>query len=111
MSSRSRPVSASEMRAGPTSSPASRRMRPNVTTWRTNPPSDGAGGDSPRPLDGRNEGLVANGGEGLVVLPGRAERVLDRPRVEGLPAERSERLGPADRLRDTRRLAADHPPR
>src|SRR3989441_13341807 len=78
MSSRSRPVSASEMRAGPTSSPASRRMRPNVTTWRTNPPSDGAGGDSPCLLDERNEGLVANGGEVLVVLQDRAERVLDR---------------------------------
>src|SRR2546430_17711979 len=109
MSSRSRPVSASEMRAGPTSSPASRRMRPNVTTWRTNPPSDGAGGDSPCLLDERDEGLVANGGEVLVGLQDRAERGLDRPRVEVLPAEGGEAPRPVDRLPDSRRPGASQP--
>src|SRR5256885_4130768 len=110
MSSRSRPVSASEMRAGPTSSPASRKMRPNVTTWRTNPPSDGAGGDSPCLLDERDESLVAYGGEVLLGLQDRAERVLDSPGVEGLPAQSSERLRPVDRLRNTGRLREIQPP-
>ena len=47
------------MRPGPTSSPASRRIRPKVTTWRTKPPSSCAGCDSARLLDERDEGLVA----------------------------------------------------
>src|SRR2546425_151951 len=99
MSRQSSPVSASEMRPGPTSSPASRRMRPNVTTWRTNPPSGGAGcGDTARLLDEGDESLVANGGEVLVVLQDRAEGLLDRPRVEVLPVQRGEGLRPVDRL-------------
>src|SRR5438105_13719583 len=40
MPTRSSPFSASEIRPGPTSSPASRRIRPNVTTWRTKPRSE-----------------------------------------------------------------------
>src|SRR5512133_2396657 len=104
MSRQSSPVSASEMRPGPTSSPASRRIRPNVTTWRTNPPSSCAGCDSARLLDERDEGLVADGGEVLVVLQYRPQRLLDRACVEVLPPERGERLGPVDRLGDARRL-------
>src|SRR5947208_9101732 len=104
MSRQSSPVSASEIRPGPTSSPASRRIRPNVTTWRTKPPSSCAGCDSARLLDERDESLVANRGEVLVVLQHRPERLLDRARVEVLPPERGERLRPVDRLGDARRL-------
>src|SRR5882762_3210840 len=99
MSRQSSPVSASEMRPGPTSNPPSRRMRPNVTTWRTNPPSEGAGcGDTACLLDERDESLVADRGEVLVVLQDGAERLFDDPRVELLTPERCERLGPVDRL-------------
>src|SRR6266487_801904 len=104
MSRQSSPVSASEMRPGPTSSPASRNTRPNVTTWRTKPPSSCAGCDSSRLLDERDESLVADGGEVLVVLQHRPERLLDRARVELLLPERGERLRPVDRLCDARRL-------
>src|SRR5436190_19862200 len=104
MSRQSRPVNASEMRPGPTSSPASRKIRPNVTTWRTNPPSGCAGCDSARLLDERDESLVADRGEVLVVFQHRPERFLDRARIEVLPPECGERLGPVDRLGDAGRL-------
>src|SRR6266550_4835598 len=105
MSSRSRPVSASEMRAGPTSSPTSRRMRPNVTTWRTNPPSDCAGcGDTARLLDERDKSLVADRGEVLVVLEDGAERLFDDAGVELLTPERCKCLRPVDGLGHARRL-------
>src|SRR6476620_11673687 len=105
MSRQSSPVSASEMRPGPTSKPASRRMRPNVTTWRTNPPSDGAGcGDTACLLDERDESLVADRGEVLVVLQNGAERLFDDPCVELLTPQRRKRLRPVDRLGHSRRL-------
>src|SRR5438093_13530606 len=104
MSRQSSPVNASEMRPGPTSSPASRRILPNVTTWRTKPPSSCAGCDSARLLNERDEGLVADGGEVLVVLQHRSKRFLDRASVEVVPPERGERLRPVDRLRDAWRL-------
>src|SRR6476469_11012270 len=105
MSRQSSPASASEIRPGPTSNPASRRMRPNVTTWRTNPPSDGAGcGDTACLLDERDESFVAHRGEVLVVLQDGAERLFDDSRVELLTPERRERLRPVDRLGHTRRL-------
>src|SRR2546421_10838166 len=99
MSRQSSPVSASEMRPGPTSNPASRRMRPNVTTWRTNPPSDCAGcGDTACLLDECDESLVADRGEVLVVLEDGAEGLLDDPGVQLLAAERCPRLRPVDGL-------------
>src|SRR5438093_1141190 len=110
MSRQSSPVSASEMRPGPTSNPASRRMRPNVTTWRTNPPSDGAGGgDSACLLDERDESLVADRGKVLVVLQDGAERLFDDPGVELLTPERCKRLRPVDRLGHARRLREIQP--
>src|SRR5438876_11991189 len=112
MSRQSSPVSASEMRPGPTSNPASRRMRPNVTTWRTNPPSDGAGcGDTACLLDERDESLVANRGEVLVVLQDGAERLFDDSRVEILTPERCKRLRPVDGLGHTRRFREIQPPK
>src|SRR5262245_26050022 len=104
MSTWSSPQSASEMRPGPTSSPASRRMRPNVTTWRTSPPSGACGSNRPRLLDECDEGLVANRGKVLVVLQHGAERLLDGRRVELLPTERRECVRPVDRLGDAGRL-------
>src|SRR5882724_11235534 len=110
MSRQSSPVSASEMRPGPTSNPASRRMRPNVTTWRTKPPSDGAGcGNSACLLDERDESLVADSGKVLVVLQDRAERLFDDAGVELLTPERSKRLRPVDRLGHARRLREIQP--
>src|SRR6266511_3966223 len=105
MSTRSSPVSASAIRPGPTSSPASRRTRPNVTTWRTKPPSGSACcRDRARLLDEGDEGLVADRSEILVVLQDRAERLLHGSRIEVLPSKGRERLCPVDRLGDTRRL-------
>src|SRR4029453_9479822 len=104
MSTRSSPQSASEIRPGPTSSPASRRMRPKVTTWRTRPPSGACGSNRAGLLHECDEGLVTNRGKVLVVLQHGAERLLDRRRVELLPAERGERLRPVDRLRNPGRL-------
>src|SRR2546428_12911748 len=109
MSRQSSPVSASEMRPGPTSNPASRRMRPNVTTWRTNPPSEGAGcGDTACLLDERDESLVADRGEVLVVLQHGAERLFYDPGVELLTAERRKRLCPVDGLGDRPRHREIH---
>src|SRR2546427_6642620 len=110
MSRQSSPLSASEMRPGPTSNPASRRMRPNVTTWRTNPPSEGAGcGDTACLLDERDESLVADRGEVLVVLQDRAERLFDDPGVELLTTERCKCLRPVDRLGHARWLREIQP--
>src|SRR5436190_3588676 len=79
-------------------------MRPNVTTWRTRPPSGACGSNRTGLLHERDEGLVANRGKVLVVLQYGAERLLDRRRVQLLPTERGERLRPVDRLRDAGRL-------
>src|SRR5918994_6513586 len=104
MSTRSRPVSASEIRPGPTSRPASRSTRPNVTTWRTKPPSASGCRDTPRLLHECDKRLVPHRGKVLVVLQHRAERLLDRLRVEILMSERGKRPRPVDRLRDAGRL-------
>src|SRR5256885_13535049 len=93
------------MRPGPTSSPAWRRTRPNVTTWPTTPLS----GRNPCLLDQVDEGRVPHALEILVVLEHRAERRLDDLRVELAAAERSERLRPVDRLRDSGRLLEVEP--
>src|SRR5690242_8283172 len=104
MSTWSSPVSASARRPGPTSSPASRRTRPNVTTCLTN-----ALLGSSRLLEQAEQRLVANREQVLVVLEHRAERLLDHLRVELLPAERGERARPVDRLGDARRLREVEP--
>src|SRR5439155_16279487 len=97
-STASSPFSASATRPGPTSSPASRSTRPNVTMWETTALAGTGAGDEP------GERLVADREQILVVLEHRAERRLDVLDVELLPAERRERLRPVDRLGETRRL-------
>src|SRR6266550_4107505 len=110
MSRQSSPVRASEMRPGPTSNPASRRMRPNVTTWRTNPPSERAGcGDTACLLDECDESFVADRGEVLVVLQDGAERLFDDTGVELLAPKCCKRLRPVDRLGHARRLREVQP--
>src|SRR6476646_8504328 len=97
-STASRPFSASATRPGPTSSPASRSTRPNVTMCETTPlPGTGAG-DEPR------ERLVANREQILVVLEHRAERRLHVVDVDLALAERGQRLRPVDRLGHAVRL-------
>src|ERR671934_2720712 len=98
MSTWSSPVIASASLPGPTSRPASRSTRPKVTTWRTSASADSAG-----LLQQAGKRLVADQLEVLVVFEHRSERGLDELRVELLAAERRERLGPVDRLRDARR--------
>src|SRR5262249_34041514 len=94
---------ASQIRPGPTSSPASRSTRPNVTTWRT------IGSATAGLRDERRERVVANGLEVLVVLQHRAEGLLDDLRVQLLAAEGGEGVRPVDRLRNAGRLRQVQP--
>ena len=106
MSTRSSPRSASSMRPGPTSRPASRSTRPKVTRWRVRASLTRR---RPRPRaraspSSASDGVVADEVEVLVVLQDGAERLLDDGRVELLAAEGDERLRPVDRLGHARRL-------
>ena len=106
MSTRSSPRSASAMRPGPTSRPASRSTRPNVTRWRVRASLTRRRPRPPRAprRAARRSSSSRTSVEVLVVLQDGAERLLDDGRVELLAAERDERLRPVDRLRDARRL-------
>src|SRR5690242_16398163 len=90
------------MRPGPTSSPASRRTRPNVTTCRTI--ARALSGSSASLLDELRESAVADRLQVLVVLEDRPERRLDDARLQLLAPESVERTRPVDRLRDAGRL-------
>src|SRR4051794_14336724 len=90
----SSPQSASWIRPGPTSRPASRRTRPNVTTCRT------TGSASLRLFEQAGQRLVADGFEVLVVLEHRAERLPDDLGGELLLSERGQGVRPVDRLGD-----------
>src|SRR5580704_19349090 len=93
MSTWSSAVSASASRPGPTSSPASRSTRPNVTTWRTSASAGSAG--LRQQADQR---FILDELDVLVILEHRPERGLDQRRVELAAAQRGKRLGPVDRL-------------
>src|SRR5438034_11108807 len=95
------------MRPGPTSNPAWRRTRPNVTTWPTTP----LAGGNPRLLEQFGERDVADALQVLVVLEHRTERRLDDIGIELAAAEGREGLGPVDRLGDARRLLQVEPPK
>ncbi len=88
--------------------PASRRMRPNVTSLRRRRRRRCAVrhlalGQRPRGPTELAQARVAHALDVLVVLQHRAERRVDDVGVELLLAERDERLRPVDRLGDARR--------
>src|SRR4051795_9784922 len=93
---------------GPTSSPASRRMRPNVTSLRVTASPGLADGRSisgaARFADQLAQAGVADSLDVLVVLQHRAEGGVHHSGVQLLLAEGEQRLRPVDRLRDARRL-------
>src|SRR6516164_8697759 len=99
MSTSSSAANTSAIRPGPTSSPASRSTRPNVTTWRTNASASSSG-----LLEQADQRLVPHELKVLVVLEHGAKRRLHQLGVQFGPAERGKRLRPVDRLGNSGRL-------
>src|SRR2546421_1284838 len=102
MSTSSSAVSASAIRPGPTSRPASRSTRPNVTSWRTS--ASASSFKAFGLLKQADQRLVLHELEVLVVLEHRPERRLHQLGVELRLTERCQGLCPVDRLGDPRRL-------
>src|SRR6478672_4067895 len=95
------PRMASCSRPGPTSRPASRRIRPKVTSLRvTASPgfTPGLTSGSARFADQLAQAGVAHALDVLVVLQHRAQRGVNDARVQLLLAEGEQRLRPVDRL-------------
>src|ERR1700756_1751279 len=109
MSTSSSALSASAIRPGPTSSPASRSTRPNVTTWRTSASASSWGLYSSGFREEVEQRLVAHQLEVFVVLEHRPERRLDQVGVQLALAQRGQRLCPVDRLGDAGRLVQVEP--
>ena len=94
------PCSASATRPGPTSSPASRSTRPNVTMCRDDRATGHGRGDEAASVSSRTESRSS------WYLSTEPSVVCDVLGVELPLAERGQRLRPVDRLRDARAASA-----
>src|SRR6478752_1460528 len=103
-----RPRMASCSRPGPTSRPASRRIRPKVTSLRVTA-SPGFMSGSAGFADKLSQAGVADALDVLVVLQHRAERGVHHAGVELLLAEGEQGLRPVDRLGNAGRLGEVEP--